>query len=34
MAGLLYILDTKNQYVEWLVMVAWCFQPNHCYIHF
>jgi len=20
--------------VEWLVMVAWCFHPNYCYIHF
>ena len=24
----------QNKYVEWLVMVAWCFQPNYCYIHF
>jgi len=20
----------KNQEVEWLVMIAWCFQPNYC----
>jgi len=30
----LYILTIKNKYVEWLVMVAWIFQPNYCYIHF
>jgi len=33
--GWLYILTTKNKYVEWLVMVAWCLKPNHhCFIHF
>jgi len=32
--GWIYILITKNQYVECLVMIAWCFHPNYCYIHF
>jgi len=32
--ALWYIFNTKNQYVEWLVMVAWCCQPNYCYMHF
>ena len=26
--------NTKNQSVEWLVIVALCFQPNYCYIFF
>ncbi len=30
-----YIWNTnKNQCLEWLVMISWCFQPNYCYIHF
>jgi len=27
-------LITKNQDVQWLVMVAWSFHPNYCYNRF
>jgi len=33
MGGYIFGIN-KNQCLEWLVLVSWCFQPNYCYINF